>query len=408
MAPSLRELALGVVSIFRFSSEKKTVDSNGLASSNFGIHDSDASDPSSPIPDDSGVLSSTPPAFVDTSEEYGGDWDWDVEGSAGERLKPVKSSWEDDDFMNNLPVQDSSDPDPQAESSAAGQTSSTPNIHPDEPPIPTIFIDTIPLLQELIDDIAVVKDCVSGLPCLYLDAESSGHNRNGTLCILQLYLYMEHPAFGLKEKNYVIDVFVLKESTFCTPGRNSATNLKDILEDRWIDKVWFDVRMDSDALNGQYGIHMTAVWDLQLMELLTRKRYTKFIRGLANCFCDLKLPWAEYNRIERVKREGRDMCEEKGFELFTVRPLAPELLEYCVGDVEYMRQLFLCYQKKIEGSRPCITWILEESQRRVDLALGPEFWYDTNLMRRGLSHGECSKIWCDLGPVVLSSPQQSQ
>lgn len=50
-------------------------------------------------------------------------------------------------------------------------------------------------------------------------------------------------------------------------------SLKSILESSMTPKVFFDVRTDSDALYGQFGIRLAGIIDLQLMEVASRSRY---------------------------------------------------------------------------------------------------------------------------------------
>lgn len=85
-----------------------------------------------------------------------------------------------------------------------------------------------------------------------------------------------------QHKLYLIDVTTLGNKAFDTSGSGNRS-LKTILESKYIVKVFFDIRNDSDALFSLYGICVDGVEDLQLMELASRNFSKRCVNGLAKC-----------------------------------------------------------------------------------------------------------------------------
>jgi exonuclease 3'-5' domain-containing protein 1 len=82
-----------------------------------------------------------------------------------------------------------------------------------------------------------------------------------------------------KNEIYPVDIHTLGSSAFSTPSA-SGTTLKAVLEDELIQKAFFDVRNDSDALYNHFGVHLAAIQDIQLLELATRSGSRRLIDGL--------------------------------------------------------------------------------------------------------------------------------
>lgn len=72
---------------------------------------------------------------------------------------------------------------------------------------------------------------------------------------------------------------IVKEAAFLTKSTDGRMTLKSLLGCPDIPKIFFDVRMDSDALYGQYGITLAGIIDLQLMELALRMKQSLWADG---------------------------------------------------------------------------------------------------------------------------------
>lgn len=137
----------------------------------------------------------------------------------------------------------------------------------------TRVIDTQPLLQGCIDSLLKLRETT---PVIYVDLEGVKLSRHGSISIITIYVKRSNIV-------YLIDVHTLAAACSTTTGTNGITTLKTIFEDRKITKVFFDVRNDSDALYAQYRVLLAGVIDLQLMELVSRKRGKVYVNGLAKC-----------------------------------------------------------------------------------------------------------------------------
>lgn len=192
-------------------------------------------------------------------------------------------------------------------------------------------------------DMARVMDAMDNLPTtppsLYLDLEGTNLSRQGSISILQIRI-------APKDKTYLIDIHNLGEQAFSTPGRNGR-DLRTVLEDSAIPKVFFDVRHDSDALHAHFHVKLAGVQDLQLVELATRAFSRRYVKGLSKCIeNDLSLSYVESRAFQAVKELGLDLfAPERGgsYEVFKTRPMSDVIVKYCMQDVRYLPRLWSRY-----------------------------------------------------------------
>lgn len=242
------------------------------------------------------------------------------------------------------------------------------------------LVDTVPVLSALID---TLKGLPREPPSIYIDLEGVNLSRHGTISILQLYI---HPI----KKVYLIDVLVLQEKCFSTPGTKSRLTLRDILESKSNPKVFFDVRNDSDALYSHFHIKLAGVVDLQLWELAARPFAGRFLKGLAKCIeCDSPLSESEKLEFMQTKEKGKMLFSPDhggSYEVFNERPLGEDIQAYCAQDVYFLPGLLEWYTRMSDPR-----WekrVAEASQLRVaqsqredyngkggHMALAPADWY---------------------------------
>ena len=131
--------------------------------------------------------------------------------------------------------------------------------------------------------------------------------------------------------------------------------MRDVLEFTTIPKVFFDVRTDSDALFGLFGISLAGVFDLQVMEFGARTHHGRFVNGLASCIDrSLDLNAEQKEERKRIKEAGIKMVAPKHggtFEVFNERPLNSDIVLYCVQDVLWLPKLFDTYASKLGKKR---------------------------------------------------------
>ena len=225
------------------------------------------------------------------------------------------------------------------------------------------FIDNEKNLEVLLDSISKVTFAdAEQIPHLYLDLEGTKVSRNGTLALLTI---MIHP----QADTYIIDVTTLGKAAFDTKTSTGKQNLRSVLESDNIDKVFYDVRRDSDALFAHYGIRLAGVHDLQLMQLAARPKHVQkqFLTGLGNCIkFDAGLSKADAAEVASIKEDGvRIFDPTKGgsYTVFDARPLSNKIKRYCVQDVQFMPKLWSAYHGRMSE----FWWneVLKETKVRI-------------------------------------------
>ncbi|KAK1239848.1 hypothetical protein MKX08_007290 [Trichoderma sp. CBMAI-0020] len=218
------------------------------------------------------------------------------------------------------------------------------------------FIDTLKGVTDLVDWVALQDTWLGDLqPPLYVDLEGE--------------------RLGLQQA-FVIDIYTLGTAAFHTAGVRGKS-LKNILESPEILKVFFDVRNDSDALYAHYGIQLSGVRDIQLMESANRQstQSRKFVCGLSKCI-ESVLIGRDRDQWKLCKEAGERLWNpDKGgsYSVFNARPLSNEIIAYCAGDVQYLPAL---YKKFRYGTNRWGELIAEASQDRVSASQTAEYQPD--------------------------------
>ncbi|KAK8121624.1 hypothetical protein PG984_010294 [Apiospora sp. TS-2023a] len=212
--------------------------------------------------------------------------------------------------------------------------------------IQTFYVDTCAGVSEVADRLGAQAPGSE----LYADIEGWRLSRRGRILLLVIYSPSARQAF-------VLNIFVLNFAAFRTKGSSGLT-IKQILELHVYKKVFSDVRNDSLAFFHQFGVALRNVEDLQLMENATRPDDpSRNHRGLAECL-ETVLSSAEKKEWAKSKKAGHALFSRDSggsYAVFKKRPLSPEILAYCVGDVYYLPRL----REKLRGKRSDI------SRRRV-------------------------------------------
>ncbi|RYP84697.1 hypothetical protein DL769_001131 [Monosporascus sp. CRB-8-3] len=242
------------------------------------------------------------------------------------------------------------------------------------------MIDTCEALSTMID---VLQGLPSSPPSLYVDLEGDSLSRHGSISLLQVYVMP-------RDHTYLVDIRTLGARAFSVPGAGGRT-LKQILESPSIPKVFFDVRNDSDALYGHYGIDLSGVQDLQLMELATRPSAgRRLVSGLSKCIeKDAPLTAAERLAWKAAKEKGvRLFAPERGgsYRVFDERPLSEDIRLYCVQDVRFLPRLWSLYDARLtplwrqkvrdaSAERIALSQSAGFNGKGRHMALAPRGWY---------------------------------
>ena len=205
----------------------------------------------------------------------------------------------------------------------------------------SLIVDTIEKMHDYIEKI--VGSSLEN-PFLFVNLEEANLSRHGSIDIMQVLIPPQQLV-------YLIDVSAMKEQAFETQSPSGGPTLKNILESDKYPKVFFDVRNDSDALYSHYGIDLQCVVDVQLLEFASRPRKSAFLNGLGKCisyYCSLTS--TERRRSDSIKLAGLKLfAPERGgnYEVFRQRPLAPEIVDYCVQDVMLLPRLLVFYHARM-------------------------------------------------------------
>jgi exonuclease 3'-5' domain-containing protein 1 len=208
------------------------------------------------------------------------------------------------------------------------------------------MIDTAPLLTSFLDTLPQLS--ASAQPTLFIDLEGNNLSRHGTLSLITILVEPRH-------KVHLVAVHTLGKAAFTNPDTNNTASLQQILESETTTKVFFDIRHDSDALFGLYGIRVSGIEDLQLMELASRNAFEskRYVSGLAKCIRNYsQLSWAEKQQFKAVKDKGVrlfDPARGGSYAVFDQRPLSAEVAKYCAQDVLHMPGLYDVFKGKLSA-----------------------------------------------------------
>lgn len=221
------------------------------------------------------------------------------------------------------------------------------------------FVNTLEGVAKLLEGLA---DLPTEPPSLYIDLEGVNLSRHGTISILQIFV-------SPKNHTFLIDIHTLKAETFSHTSSNGST-LRSVLQSPSIPKVFFDVRNDSDALFSHYEIKLSGVHDLQLMELAQRQSSRRLVNGLGRCIEQhSSMTQTEKSDWKAAKNLGRKLfAPEHGgsYEVFNIRPLPEEIVQYCAQDVRFLPKLWHKYHQGMTQ-----TWRVKveaEVQNRIQLS----------------------------------------
>lgn len=211
-------------------------------------------------------------------------------------------------------------------------------------------------------DLRLFLSSIDSSSTLYVDLEGQNLCRHGTLTLITILVHPQNTVA-------IVDVQTLGSTAFTTPSTyptQPPKTLKSILEDPAIPKYLWDVRNDADALKALYDVGIAGVHDIQLLENATRYGSKTYLRGLnASVQRDLDLSYAEVSRWTKTKQQGAAQMDSAAASIFSVRPLAPETVSYCVGDVEHLPRLWDTYMRRNSCTAARLNKVRQESANRV-------------------------------------------
>lgn len=203
------------------------------------------------------------------------------------------------------------------------------------------IVDTKDLVVSMLGALVLPKGLSNNV---FVDMEGVNLSRHGSISLMQIDLPGSKDIF-------IVDIHALGAQAFVITGPQ-GNNLKNVLEGSEIQKYFFDVRNDADALYALFDIRLAHVVDVQLMELASRTGSKHVLRGLAACVeQEQVLTDAAASKWKKTKEEGTKRFNPKlggSYEVFNIRPLPQCLVDYCVGDVRHLSALSDIYQCRLD------------------------------------------------------------
>ncbi|KAI7344992.1 hypothetical protein KC320_g8552 [Hortaea werneckii] len=235
----------------------------------------------------------------------------------------------------------------------------------DDPQTPQVTI--VDTEDKVVSMLKVLASLESPSDSIFVDMEGVRLSRHGSISLIQIYV----PQC---KKIFILDIQTLGAPAFEIPGPGRQT-LKDIFEGSETKKYFFDVRNDADAIFALFNIRLAHVVDVQLLELASRRGSKHILRGLAACIeQEQVLTEAVAREWQRKKAEGASLFNPKlggSYEIFNVRPLPQDLIDYCVGDVQFLPALSDIYRCRLNDH-----WKEQaraETERRLTDSRSPKY-----------------------------------
>lgn len=214
------------------------------------------------------------------------------------------------------------------------------------------LIDSFGGLMDMLLDIEKLRSYQNGFDASFAvdfegKASSSGWNRYGELCLMQITI-SDQPMH-----TFVLDIHKLGKRAFTlqAPG---GTSIKGVLEDERVRKVWWDCRSDIDVLWNHFEIFPKGIFDLQLGEVACRRSCgieVRFVLGLQKALMQSpSLEPEQKSFAETIDQLGKNLYEPNyggNYDVFQNRPLNPIILIYAAHDTRYQLVLYEQYMATI-------------------------------------------------------------
>jgi len=207
-------------------------------------------------------------------------------------------------------------------------------------PPTAVLVDTTASIDLCLADISPIIGVQPSK--LALDLEGVKLSRNGRVSIVQIFADTSNTI-------WLIDVTTLGRVGFDHKDSHGQS-LRAVFQNPNTKKLLFDVRNDADALWNIYGIDLANVYDLQLLDIASRRSRRipiRIVNGLAKCIEHYVNPRKEW---KKVKEEGKALFSPVNggsYAIFEQRPLDARILAYCAQDVALMFQLEAAMKRKM-------------------------------------------------------------
>lgn len=174
-----------------------------------------------------------------------------------------------------------------------------------------------------------------------------------------LHIYGEHLC--------LIQIFDRNSYYLIDPFKVSPDALKRLLESSDITKLMFDCASDSALVRKEFGIKLTAVYDVRVPALALG--FTGNLTGLV----DRCLHTKDSDSASESEGQAANATPNKKKNQMTnwlIRPLKEEQIRYALSDVEHLFELKDCLQAEIQGTK--LEKEVAATMKGVALPKGPD------------------------------------
>jgi len=194
------------------------------------------------------------------------------------------------------------------------------------------FVDKVELMESEVKNL-MKSNYIS------VDIEGINLSRKGKISIIQICAENCNDVI-------IFDITTLQKDAF-----NYGTyNLKYLLESSNVTKLFWDVRMDCDALYYLYNISPNKIMDVQVVYIRAYSN-SKYLTGLTKAINELNcISYEDGKRSEEIKEKGKKLwAPEKGgsYEIWEKRPLLEDLKIYAAEDVKYLYKIYETASKTV-------------------------------------------------------------
>ncbi len=171
-----------------------------------------------------------------------------------------------------------------------------------------------------------------------------------------LHIYGEHLC--------LIQIFDRTSYYLIDPFKVSAEALKRFLEAPDITKLMFDCASDSALVRKEYGIKLTAVYDVRIPALALG--FTGNLTGLVNRCLGERADGPEQTSIDAPSQSKK----KNQMTNWLIRPLKDEQIRYALSDVEHLFALKESLETEIKGTK--LEKEVAATMKGVALPKGPD------------------------------------
>ncbi|CZT00278.1 uncharacterized protein RAG0_08365 [Rhynchosporium agropyri] len=222
------------------------------------------------------------------------------------------------------------------------------------------LIETPEQLKTFLLLLSKLKRSTLRAPELSLDYEACKLAGDGDIRVMQMRVRSMNHTF-------IFDVKKLGGITMFEAKNTKGLSLREVLESNKHIKLMWDCRQDQDALFGIFGIKLSRIIDVQLLELGSGEAASnENLRSLSTAFRRHGRAWmtpTELSEFVRTSAEAKEYFKKSNYGIFGYEDLPDLALEYSAGDVDMIEKLYNYYS--VRQTRESWKLVLKFSRQRL-------------------------------------------